>query len=293
MPRSLPRLLAVSLISISLPAAAQIIPRAESRTPATIAPPAYAAVAELVVDSPLIVDVTMRRATRLRPAEAPDTPAGRTRFYVEADVGALILGAASLPPRISFVVELANGADGRPPRFVRDRELIFARPVTGQLDAVQLIRPGARLPWSPATDALVRRVAAEASRADAPPAITGVGSAVHSPGALPGEGQTQIFLVATGGRPVSLVIDRTQNAPPHWSVALSELVGQASPPPEHDTLLWYRLACGLPASLPASATADLDAGTAAGVAADYRVVLDALGSCDRNGAAVSGGAGPG
>ena len=295
MTRAIPSLLAAVLISINVPATAQLIPQGGPVRSAPVPPPSYASVADLVVDAPLIVDVTIRRATRLRPTEAPDTPAGRTRFYVEAQVGALILGPASLPPRISFVAEMANGADGRPPRFPRDRELIFARPVPSQLDAVQLIRPGARLPWDATSDALVRRIAAEAAASDAAPAITGVGNAAHSPGALPGEGQTQIFLVASGDRPVSLVIDRTQAAPPRWSVALSELVGQASPPPPRDTLLWYRLACGLPAVLPAAATADLDPDTAVGVAADYRVVLDALGPCDRGGAdpMVSGGVEPG
>ena len=166
--------------------------------------------------------------------------------------------------------------------------MIFARPVASQTDSVQLIRAGSRLPWSPEADALVRRIAAEAARPDAPPAITGVGNAAHAAGALPGEGQTQIFLHTAGDQPISLVIDRHQDAPPHWSVALGELVGQAAPPPARDTLLWYRLACGLPPALPAATTAALDADAANSVAADYRFVLDALGSCDGGGAAVSG-----
>ena len=173
--------------------------------------------------------------------------------------------------------------------------MLFARTVAGDPAAVQLIRPAARLPWSPDTDALVRRVATEVAQGDAAPAITGVGNAVHSAGALPGEGQTQIFLAAAGDRPVSLVIERSQGAPPRWSVALGELVGQAVAPPARDTLLWYRLACGLPADLPASAVGDLDPAAAAIVVADYRFVRDGLGVCDRGGAAapVSGGGAPG
>lgn len=282
---------------MAAPAAAQVIPRSSLTAPATAASvastPPYAVIADLVVDSPLIVDATIRRATRLRPAEAPATTAGNTSFYVEADVRALILGQASLPARVTFVDELANDVDGRPPRFPRDRELLFARTVGNQPNAVQLIRRDARVPWSPDTEALVRRIAAEAVRPDAPPAITGIGNAVHSAGALPGEGQSQIFLAVTGDRPVSLVIDRAQDAPPRWSVVLGELVGQAVPPPARATLLWYRLACGLPTELPAAAVADLDAAAADVVRADYNVVRESLGPCDRLPVPASVGGAPG
>jgi hypothetical protein len=69
---------------------------------------------------------------------------------------------------------------------------------------------------------------------------------------------------------------------PRWSVALSEIVDEAATPPARETLLWYRLACALPATLPAQSLAE---GTseqdAAAIRADYRLVLDSLGPCGR------------
>ncbi|MGJ3629468.1 hypothetical protein AB5I41_26240 [Sphingomonas sp. MMS24-JH45] len=48
---------------------------------------------------------------------------------------------------------------------------------------------------------MARRIATEATAADAPPVVTGVRSAFHVPGSLPGEGETQIFLSTREGRP--------------------------------------------------------------------------------------------
>src|SRR5207253_7979853 len=102
-----------------------------------------------------------------------------------------------------------------------------------------------------------RRIAADLVAADTPPTITGIGNAFHVPGALPGEGETQIFLTTADNRPVSLSILRRPGEQPRWAVALSEIVDEAAAPPARDTLLWYRLACSLPAALPAASTASL------------------------------------
>ncbi|KAK0340192.1 hypothetical protein LTR94_031535, partial [Friedmanniomyces endolithicus] len=68
---------------------------ASSQTPAAQAvesAPVYEEVAGLVIDSPVIVDATIRSAARIKGAEAAGVAAGHTRFYVEADVAALIRG---------------------------------------------------------------------------------------------------------------------------------------------------------------------------------------------------------
>jgi hypothetical protein len=109
-----------------------------------------------------------------------------------------------------------------------------------------------------------------------------VGAAFHVPGSLPGEGETQIFLQTVDSRPVSLSILRRPGEQPRWSVSLGEIVDEAAGPPARDTLLWYRLACGLPASLPTTTTADLDPAAAAVAREDYAFVLTALGPCGRS-----------
>lgn len=244
-------------------------------------PPAYAAVAPRVLDAPAIVDATIRSASRLKPEEAPGVAAGRARFYVTADVAALIRGPAGFPTRVTYLADVPLDARGRAPKLKKARVLLFARPVPARPGEIQLTAPDAQLAWTPALDSLVRRIAREAVAPDAPPEITGVGNAFHVAGTLPGEGETQIFLTTADRRPVSLSILRRPGERPRWSVALSEIVDEAAAAPARDTLLWYRLACGLPAALPPRATAALEAADADAARADYAFVRESLGPCTR------------
>jgi hypothetical protein len=137
------------------------------------------------------------------------------------------------------------------------------------------------MPVTAARLAQLRSIVSEATSAAAPPRIARIGRAFHVPGALPGESETQIFLQTVDGRPVSLNVLRRPGETPVWAVALSEIVDEAAAPPKPGTLLWYRLACGLPRSLPRQTLAEAGGGAAA-IEADYRLVLERLGPCSRN-----------
>lgn len=241
----------------------------------------YADIADLVLSAPVIADATVRSTTKIKSAEAPNLAPGLVRLYVEVDVTALIRGADGLPPRIGYLLDVAPDAAGRVPKFKKARVLIFAKPVTGAVDQVQLVAPDAQLDWSPATDARARRIARDALASDAPPVITGIGNAFHVAGALPGEGETQIFLTTSDQRPVSLSILRRPGEQPRWAVALSEIVDESAAPPAPETLLWYRLSCALPQTLPDRSTGSLEAGDATIARDDYAFVLAALGRCGR------------
>ena len=246
------------------------------------APASYVEIADLVIAAPIVVDATISRTTRIKGAEAASVPPGFVRYYVEADVAALIRGPGAIPPRIGYILDAPLGPGGRQPRYRKARVLLFARPVAGSATQVQLVGPQAQRAWSPELDALARRIAGEVLAPDAPPVVTGIGNAFHVPGSLPGEGETQVFLTTQDRRPVSLNILRRPGEQPRWAVALSEIVDDAAGPPARDTLLWYRLACGLPRDLPARSTQALEPADAAVARADYRYVLDRLGPCTRS-----------
>ena len=241
----------------------------------------YADVTDLVIAAPIIATVTIRSATQIKGAEAATVAPGKTRFYVEADVNSLIRGAGGVPARIGYLVDVSPDARGRTPKLRKAQELIFARSVAGRPDQLQLVAPDAQLDWSPQLDERARTIARAVLASDAPPVITGIGNAFHVPGALPGEGETQIFLTTADNRPVSLSVLRRPGERPRWAVALSEIVDEAAAPPAPDTLLWYRLACSLPPALPAASTASLQPSDAALAAEDYRFVLTSLGPCGR------------
>ena len=275
----------IAAVPLPLAAAVQMPQGATSAAPAGTAPagvgPAYADLTDLVLAAPVIVDATIASTTRIKGAEAAGVAPGLTRYYVEADVGALVRGAAGVPQRIGYLLDVAPDARGRQPRLKKSRVLLFARPVAAAGDQLQLVAPDAQLAWTPGLDASVRSIATAVVAADAPPAIVGVGNAFHVPGALPGESETQVFLKTADARPVSLSILRRPGEQPRWSVALGEIVDDAAGPPARDSLLWYRLACALPPVLPDTSVGDLDQTGATAAKEDYAVVIAALGPCGR------------
>jgi hypothetical protein len=137
------------------------------------------------------------------------------------------------------------------------------------------------LPASPATDALVRTIARELVAPGAAPEIARIVEAFHVEGTIAGESETQAFLATRTGRPISLSIVRRPDMEPRFGAALGEIVDEAADLPAPGTLLWYRLACSLPAALPDSAVAKLDPVSAQAAAADYRSFVARLAPCTR------------
>ncbi|WP_253190473.1 hypothetical protein [Sphingomonas sp. LM7] len=216
---------------------------------------------------------------KIKGAEAANVAPGRVRFYIEADVTALIRGSNAVSTRIGYVADVPLNERGRDPKLKKQRVLLFARAVPNRPDQLQLTGLDSQRAFTPELDALVRGIAREVVANDAPPAVTGVGNAFHVPGSLPGEGETQVFLQTANGAPVSLQILRRPGEQPRWSVSLGDIVDESAGPPQTNTLLWYRLACGLPRTLPAESIESGDPAHAAIAREDYRIVLRALGPC--------------
>lgn len=270
-----------NLIALATAALVAAAAPADSQVPAA-ASPTYADLADLALTAPVAAHVRVARATVLRPERAPDMAPGLARFVVEAQIVSLIRAPDGLPARVSYVVDLPRDPKGRAPRLKKGSEfLLLAAPVPGRPGEIRLAAPDAQLAYAPDRARTLRDILGEAFSPTPPPRITGIGRAFHVPGAIPGESETQIFLLTSDDRPVSLNVLRRPGQTPLWSVALSEIVDDAAAPPRPDTLLWYRLACTLPRALPRQSVADADAAAAGAVQADYRLVLERLGPCVR------------
>lgn len=243
----------------------------------------YADLADLALAAPVVAHLQVRRARPLRAEQAPGVPPGHRRFLVDAELIGLIRGAGGLPPRVRYLVDLPQEERGEPARLRRkSQHLVFAAPVPGESNELRLIARDAQVPYTPAAADRLRSILMESVRPEAPPRIAGVGRAFHVPGALPGESETQVFLVTEERRPISLNILRRPDRRPQWSVALGEMVGSGAEPPARATLLWYRLACFLPRSLPPASLRDAAPDEVSAIEADYRLVMSDLGPCPRN-----------
>jgi hypothetical protein len=241
----------------------------------------YADMADLALAARFTVAVRVRKAERIKGPSAVSAVAGRKRFLATSEVLALIRGTDSILPRITYLVDVGPDARGKMPKLTKGEHLVFANAVPGFPGEVRLVSPDAHVPATPDTLALARSILKEAASPDAPPAVTGVSSAFHAPGSIPGEGETQMFLETKEARPVSISVVRTLGARPRWFVSLGEVVDQAARPPQRNTLAWYRLACFLPVELPADILAETEPELAAIVREDYATVRAGLGRCPR------------
>jgi hypothetical protein len=241
----------------------------------------YADLADLALNAPVVAIAEVDRATRLDEERAIGVAPNHVRYYVEAELQTLIRSQSAIPSRVSYLVDMPLDADGRRPRLRDRRVIILAGTVPGRGGELQLIARDAQLDWSARREERIRAILNEAASADAPGIVTGVGSAFSVPGTLPGESETQIFLATSDGRPVSISVLRRPNQRPRWAVSLSEIVESSVPPPQPDTLLWYRLACFLPDRLPDSSMDSMDGSQIATARADFRMVVEELGSCPR------------
>jgi hypothetical protein len=242
--------------------------------------PSYADYADLAVAAPVVAKAQITQATALGAKQAAGVPAGFRRFYIEAKVIGLIRGENGISPTISYLYDAPLDQKGKAPKLKKRQVLVFAQPGArpGQL---QLVARDGQIDWTPAADSSVKAVVSELLGQDAPPRIVGVGDAFHVAGTIAGEGETQIFLKTEDGQPVSLSIISRPGQQAQWAVALGEVVDEAAAAPKRGTLLWYRLACGLPAALPIASTRTLGVMEAEAAKRDYAIVRNGLGQCGR------------
>jgi hypothetical protein len=261
--------------------AAQARP-ANSQSPQVAQALSYADLADLGAGAPIVAHLRVRDWDLLGPREAANVPAGFRRFLVEAEVVALIRGSGGIGGRVRYLVDLANDSRGRPARIGRRAEvLVMATRAANRPDDLRLVAADAQIPYGPEAAEMLRGIVRDSTGPDAPPRIVGIGRAFHVPGSLPGESETQFFLLTADNRPISLTVLRRPNEQPRWSVALSEIVDDSAAPPAPNTLLWYRLACTLPPRPPQDALSEASSDEAQAIQADYRLVMEGLGACVR------------
>lgn len=262
------------LLAVALPVAAQQQPTQQVSMLYR-----YADIADLALASTVVAQVKIRKMSRLPSKLAQGVAPGRERHLVSADVLALIRAPAALAKRVSYIIDLPTDSRGRLLVSKKGEVVVFAQP--GRPGELRLVTPDAQIGYSLELGQMVRAILTEAARTDAPPKVTGIASAFHAPGNLTSEGETQIFLQAEGNRQISLNVRRRAGEAPRWFAAVSDTVDENALPPRRNTILWYRLACFLPRELPGEMLSGLDEQGAAATAADYRLIMEGLGTCQR------------
>ncbi len=254
--------------------------------PATATTATYADLVDLIEPAPLVLAVQIRQVAPVEPERAKGVRAGWARIYVQARGLVALRGALPPADTLSYLADVRLDRRGKLPALGKRSVLLAARPVAGHPEMVQLVAPDAQLPWDAALATRVRAILAALQAADAPIPIKSVREASFVPGALVGEGETQVFLATADGSPAAIsVVHQAGKSPTGstaWSVSFSEVVDASGQPPAHDTLAWYRLACFLPADLPAGSNVSDTEENRAQAVDDYHLVMAGLGPCQRS-----------
>ncbi|HMP56117.1 MAG TPA: hypothetical protein PKD92_06045 [Novosphingobium sp.] len=257
--------------------------RADSSRAAPFPEPAvtYADLADLADSAPLVLRAQVRKLRAVEAARAPGLKPGFGRFLVTARPRALLWGPGLNAGDLNYLADIPLNARGKPPKLVRTEVMLFARPVANRPGELQLVAPDAQVPWGPRAEASLRAILTELAGAEPPPHVTGVREAIHVPGTLAGEGETQLFLSTREGTAAAITVNHLPGRQPTWTYSFSEVAGAGGQPPARETLAWYRLACFLPGELPRSADISDRPQDRARAQADWRLVMRDLGECPR------------
>ncbi|MEP7223270.1 MAG: hypothetical protein ABI673_11470 [Novosphingobium sp.] len=241
----------------------------------------YADLVDLAEGAPQIIRAKVRSQAEVEPARAPGLRPGWSRLYIQAVTENLLTGPTAVGGTLTYLADVRRDSRGRAPKLTKQSVLLFARSVAGRPGELQLVATDAQIMWDASTDERLRSILGELFAQGAPGRITGVAEAIHVPGTLAGEGETQLFLATPDNAPATITVLHHPGIPAHWSVSFSEVVDSTGLPPPHDTLAWYRLACSLPPALSPTVNVSSTFEDKASAEADYQLVMAGLGRCTR------------
>jgi hypothetical protein len=274
-------MLAGSALALAAPAAAQgpIAPNPAAPDGIANRPLSWTDWADLALASPVVIVGVVCDTDRLGRRDAPDVPSGEVRALVHVNLRAALKAPSVLPAGAAWRWQGRADGRGRPPFGKGTTVLAFARQLPGGADPavlpLSLVAPHAQQPWSAAAEAQLRAILAQALEPGATGLmVTGLRDAFRSVADLPGESESQFFLVTEAGGALTLVVRRQPGADPVVLVATGDVVAGAMPV-ARQTLLWRALACGMPERLPDGLGADAD------LALDYAAARQRIGACDR------------
>lgn len=242
---------------------------------AAMAEPGFVDLADLTVAAPAIVQATVARAERLSDRDSPGLAQGHARMLITAAVDAAIVAPGAIPAELTWLWDAPLDAKGKLAKRKNMAVMVWITNPTPD-GKTRLIAPNGQQPWTPALDAGVRAIATEA-RSGAAPAITGVTNGFRADGTVAGESESQFFLSAADGQGATMVVTTRPGAARKVALSRGDVIDESAAAVRPGTLLWYRLACTLPAALPAKA-----GGGDPALAADWAAAMASLGPCQRH-----------
>ncbi len=239
------------------------------------ATPSFADLADLTLAAPMIVRATITGAEHIADRDSPGLAPGFSRQLINARLDGVLIAPGAVPAELKWLWDAPADPRGKSPK--PKGSVVLAWLAKASADGkTQLISGLAQQPYDAVTEAAVRAIASEA-RSGNTPAITGVSNGFRADGTVAGESESQFFLIAADAKAMTMVVTAKPGLPRRVTISRGDIIDESAAPVQKQTLLWYHLACGLPARLPAAA-----GGNDQLLAADWKEALASLGPCDRS-----------
>jgi hypothetical protein len=249
----------------------------------TTAVTAYPVAARLYLSSPVVARALVKGQSKLGKKEAaalPPLPPSQGRAMLEVELQGVLKAPDALPAKLKFLWQGPLDAKGKVPGFKKQTLLLFlstatANGITGYgLTDVNSVRT-----WTAAEEAQLRAIAAAAQDpAQRGLAIKGVRTTFVT---VPENGDSDPFvhiLFATqSGAPLAAILEQQGGA---WRLrtTITDL-DQDAQAIQRQSLLWYHMACGLPAEPPSVVIRQPSAAESDMARAAWTAMLEQLGPC--------------
>ena len=95
----------------------------------------------------VVLRAQVRKASRLKPEQAPGLAPGMARLLVEARTQTVLTGPA-MGETVRYLADIPLDEKGKVPKLSKAVVLLFARTVAGRPGALRLVDGGAQIAWS-------------------------------------------------------------------------------------------------------------------------------------------------
>lgn len=262
------------IVRLVLALAVTLLPSASVAQSMPRAADSYARLADFVLRSPVIVRASITKVERISPKNAPGLAEGQGRLLITAGIETALVAPGPVPAQMTWLVDVPVDAKRRV-ADMRGKTILAGVEMPDEQGRTRLTGPDGQRIWQDVLEARVRQIATEA-RSGTVPEVTGVTNGFRVEGTLPGESESQFFLSTRGGKPLTLVMLERPGQARQIAIASGDIIDESASSVKPETLLWCRLACGLPRSLPREA-----GGNDVALANAWIGIMASLGPCER------------
>jgi hypothetical protein len=248
--------------------------------------PSYVTVAKAYLNATTVARISVRGQDKppksLRLAD-PTT----ARLAITADTFAVFKAPAVVPARFSYLWTGATIAPGKAPNFKKQNLFgffsSFVAPVGDKAAGAFTLQIGpqdAQLAATPETEALVRLIGQQSATVSIQSLqLTGEVQASTTEADAPFVRFSQFLFPTRSGDVLALTVRTPASGKADSVVSESDVMGSGVSV-QRNTLMWYHLVCGMPASVPAQALEQSqDAQEQTNLVTDYAVLKSLLGPC--------------